>query len=413
MNILYLHQYFVTPQMPGGTRSYELARRLVAAGHRVVMIASDQQGSGGDDGQGWRKTVEAGIEVCWIPVRYDNRMSFAARMRAFLTFAWRAARASTQFKPDVVFATSTPLTIALPAVYAARRHRIPMVFEVRDLWPAVPIAMGVLRNPLARAAALWLERFAYRNSHHVVALAPGMKEHVVSTGYSSERVTVIPNGADIAAFAVHRDAGQALRASHSWLGDRPLILYAGAIGRVNGVNWLASMAEALLKRDAQVRIVILGSGSEEAAVRKLATELGVLGNNLFMLGTVPKQDVPLWLDAADAAVALIDGPEILWKHATQNKFFDALAAGTPIWSNFRGWQSEIAEEAGAGGVLDSDATRAADQLLTALHDRAGNARAGRAALALATQRFGRDQHGAMLERVLADAVSQFRSNARR
>ena len=92
MNILYLHQYFVTPQMPGGTRSYELARRLVAAGHRVVMIASDQQGSGGDDGQGWRKTVEAGIEVCWIPVRYDNRMSFAARMRAFLNFAWRAAR---------------------------------------------------------------------------------------------------------------------------------------------------------------------------------------------------------------------------------------------------------------------------------------------------------------------------------
>ena len=124
-----------------------------------------------------------------------------------------------------------------------------------------------------------------------------------------------------------------------------------------------------------MRIVILGSGSEEAAVRKLATELGVLGNNLFMLGSVPKQDVPVWLDAADAAVALINGPEILWKHSSQNKFFDALAAGPPIGSNFRGWQSEIAEEAGAGGVLDSDATRAADQLVTALHDRAGNARA--------------------------------------
>src|SRR5690606_7310543 len=153
---------------------------------------------------------------------------------AFVQFATRASSRAASLRADVVFASSTPLTIVLPALYAARRLRIPIVFEVRDLWPAVPIAMGAIKNPFAIRAALWLEQLAYQNSRHISALAPGMKDHVVAKGVPAERVTVIPNGSDVEIFAKAAGTGAEIRARHEWLRARPMVLYCGAIGRVNG-----------------------------------------------------------------------------------------------------------------------------------------------------------------------------------
>src|SRR5438105_2807505 len=184
MRIVYLHQYFVTPDMAGGSRSYEMARRLVAAGHEVHMVTSDQRPQPAK--ARWREALHAGIHVHWTPIPYDNVMGYGRRIRAFLAFAWRAAHKAAALRGDVVFATSTPLTIAIPAVYAAWRSRAPMVFEVRDLWPAVPIAIGAIRNPLIKWAALRLERFAYRHAARVVALAPGMRGEIAATGYPVE-----------------------------------------------------------------------------------------------------------------------------------------------------------------------------------------------------------------------------------
>ena len=145
MRIIYLHQYFNTPNMSGGTRSYEMARRLVDRGHEVHMVTSSRDGKpSGRHARGWTETVEAGIQVHWCSVPYSNHMSSRRRLGAFAKFSRLAARKATALRGDVVFATSTPLTIALPAVYAARRRSIPMVFEVRDLWPEMPIAVGAL-----------------------------------------------------------------------------------------------------------------------------------------------------------------------------------------------------------------------------------------------------------------------------
>ena len=153
MRIVYMHQYFNTPAMHGGTRSYEMARRLVRSGHEVHMVTADSQGSGARGKNSWSLTEEAGIHVHWLPVPYSNNMTYRARVKAFISFARYAGLRAVPLRPDVVFATSTPLTIALPAAYAAKRLRIPLVFEVRDLWPEMPIAVGALRNPLAIWAA--------------------------------------------------------------------------------------------------------------------------------------------------------------------------------------------------------------------------------------------------------------------
>jgi len=404
MRIVYLHQYFVTPQMAGGSRSYEMARRLVAAGHEVHMVTSDRAAV--DPKLPWRHTVEAGVHVHWTPVAYDNSMNYGERMRAFLRFAWLATRKAVALRGDVVFATSTPLTIAIPAVYAARRLRVPMVFEVRDLWPEVPIAIGAIRSPPVIWAAKWLERFAYRNASRVVALAPGMRDSVVATGYPRERVAVIPNGCDLDLFA-DPDAGRRLREQFSWLGSRPLLVFTGTFGIVTGMDYLVRVAASISRIDSEVRIVAVGGGREFDRTRQLALDLGVLDKNLFLQGKLRRPEAVAWTHAADMTIALLTGPEVVWRDAVQNKFFDSLAAGKPVANNFRGWQAELAVGAGAGLIVSaSDVDAAARDLVRALRDRDWLDKAGRAAHDLGRRQFDRDSLAVELERVLLDVYAQ-------
>lgn len=390
--------------MVGGTRSYEMARRLVDKGHRVHMITSALQPSNGN--APWQTTNENGIDVHWTYVPYNNSMSYNERIKAFFAFAWRAARKAATFSPDVVFATSTPLTIALPGAYSAFRARCPMVFELRDLWPLVPIEIGALRNPATKQAGLLLERFAYRNAKRIVALAPGMGEHVVNTGYPEEHVTIIPNGSDLELFDVDDKVRQKVRVLHPWLGDNPLVLYSGALGLINGADYLAEIAAVCLEQAPDIRFALIGEGKEEKTIRRRAEELGVLDKNFFLLGAMPKKDVPAWHAAADITTALIHGPEVLWKHAVQNKFFDALAASRPIACNFRGWQSEIADEADAGIIIDyREPKGAAERLIRALRDRDWLRQAGKNARRLGEQRFDRNLLASQLEVVLQDALA--------
>jgi len=397
MRLIYLHQYFTTPQMPGGTRSYEMARRMVARGHEVHMVTADASGRG----RGWRETEEAGIHVHWCPVPNLRDRVYGRRLRAFLGFAWAAARKAAALPGDVVFATSTPLTIALPAVYAARRKGLPMVFEVRDLWPEMPIAMGVLRGRLPIAAARWLERFAYRHAAHVIALAPGMKEGIAATGCPEERITVVPNACDLERFRVPAQCGHEFRRRRAWLEDRPLVVYAGALGVANGVDYLARLAAATLPRDPEVRFLVVGSDREEKNLRATAKRLGVLGVNLFIEPAVAKAEMPVLVSAADLCTCLLLNVKELWTNSP-NKLFDALAAGRPIAVNSRhGWAAEMIRQTGCGLVLDpEDLAQAAQDLVAALRDECWHRRARAAAAHLAETRFDRERLFAVWEEVL-------------
>ena len=406
MRILYLHQYFKTPGMAGGTRSYEMARRLTARGHEVhVITARDAPGP-----DTWVRTREADFDVHWCTVPYSNRMSYPRRIRAFLRFSYLAARKAASIPADVVFATSTPLTIALPAAYAARRQRVPMVFEVRDLWPELPIAVRALKSRAAIAAARWLERFAYRRARHVVALSPGMKEGIVAAGCPAEKVTVIPNGCDLGLFRVDEQAGRTFRERNEWLGDRPLVVYTGTLGIINGVDYLVKLAASVRRRDVGVRFLVVGSGHEEERVRRTAERLRVLDRNFFLWSPLPKREMPAVLSAADVAVSVFRDVPAMWNNSA-NKVFDALAAGRPVAINHEGWQAEIIRRTGCGLVLDAkDVESSAERLVSALRDPAWLARARAAARRVAEERFDRNRLFEQFEAVLLGAV---RGEARR
>jgi glycosyltransferase involved in cell wall biosynthesis len=374
--------------MSGGTRSYEMARRMVSAGHDVHMITSYREDSTAKEN--WFTTNEAGINVHWYPVLYSNHMSNVERIKAFFLFAKAAKNKAISLGGDVVFATSTPLTIALPAIPAAKKNKIPMVFEVRDLWPEMPIAMGVLNNPILRYLARKLEVWAYKHSSSIVALSPGMKEGIVKTGYPSSNVAVIPNSSDISEFKHDSQAALVSRSSRSWLGDKPLLVYTGTFGRVNGVDYFVDLASELKKIDSDIKILLVGDGQEREAVIQKAKQLSVFNHNLFFETKIPKNKIPGLLSAANLASALfIDLPEM--RPNSANKFFDALASGTPILLNYGGWMHNLVKENSCGlAMWQKPLDQVASELESCMHDEKWLLESGEAARRLAESSFDRD-----------------------
>lgn len=401
MKLIYLHQYFNTPEMSGGTRSYEFARRLVHKGHEVHIITSWCKETQHQD---WFTTIEDGINVHWYPNFYSNKMTFKQRLAAFFKFSFVAATKAASIKADIVFATSTPLTIALPAVYAARRLKIPMVFEVRDLWPEVPIAMGILKKPSHKFIAKKLEKWAYQNSKAIIALSPGMKEGIVEAGYNPVKVAVIPNSSDNDLFNVSPANISAYRRNIPWLQDNPLLIYTGTFGFVNDVGCIIPIAKELIKLNSPIKILLVGDGAEYDKVKQLAIEHNVFEQNVFLQKQLPKTEIPLLLGASTLACSFArDIPAIQANSA--NKFFDALAASKPVMINYGGWQKDIIDKNNCGLVIWRDSPQdAANKIIKFIANPSNVEVASHAAKALALHQFSRDILAEQFEQVLNYAI---------
>ncbi|MCC5851176.1 MAG: glycosyltransferase family 4 protein [Verrucomicrobia bacterium] len=402
MKIIYLHQYFFTPSMQGttSTRSFEMARRLVKYGHEVHMVTSWRDET---EEKTWFETTEEGIHVHWLPVPYHNVMSYRQRLSAFFVFAIKAAKKAVSLSGEIVFATSTPLTIAIPAVYASKRLKVPMVFEVRDLWPEMPIAIGALKNPILKWAAKRLELFAYKNATRVVALSPGMLEGVASSGYPRNRIHQISNSCDFDKFTPDPESRNRFIKMHPEIGEGFYVLYGGTLGKVNDVVYLVMVAKESLKLNPNIKYVVIGDGSEFEETKKLAVQLGVDQVNYFQYPRIPKIEVIDTFLAADIVTSLFANIPEMEKNSA-NKFFDGLAAGKPIAINYGGWQADLLNETGAGLVLNRDPETAAKQLAEFLADPGKVEAAGKAARKLAEERFSRDKLAKQLEEVLVAAV---------
>ena len=388
LKVLYVHQYFNSPKDSGGTRSYELATRMAKAGMDVHMITSDRQGTGSR----WTTHAVDGVTVHRFPVPYRSEMGYSRRIGAFARFAWSATRRALSLRGDVVYASSTPLTVAIPAIACRVLQRTPYVFEVRDLWPEIPIALRAISNPALKLLARMLERIAYAGAAHVIALSPGMAEGVRRSGGKGTPVTVASNACD--AWLAHAPPGEVQnfrRQRFPDLLDRPAAVYAGTFGMLNGVGYLVEIALELRRRGSTVALIAVGGGAEFDIVRAAAAREGVLDRNLFVVPRIPKQEIPLLLGMADACMSLFIDEPAMWNNSA-NKFFDALAAGRPVIVNYGGWQCELVERTGAGLRIPArDAKAAAGLLDRFLADRPALIRAGTAALELGKREFDRDR----------------------
>lgn len=335
MKILYIHQYFLTPRDTAGTRSYWICQQLLKDGHQVTMLTTSSK----IDSKVERVMVD-GIDVIYLKVPYSQSMSIFQRLKSFVSFMLKSARMALREKnTDLVIATSTPLTIGFPALVVKKLKKTPFVFEVRDLWPEVPIQMGGLNNKFAIKLAQWFEKTIYKNAVHVVALSPGMKEGVLKTGIPEEKVSMIPNMSKIDVFwSRKKDAELAKR-----LGLKPnsfKTVYFGAMGLANGMDYIVEGIKHL-KDDQEIEFVFMGGGATEPVLKQKCVELGIL--NAHFLGGFGLKELSEIVNLCDVSLVTFADLPILATNSP-NKLFDSLSAGKPIIVNSPGWTKNMVEQ---------------------------------------------------------------------
>lgn len=409
MHILYIHQYFASRRGRTGTRSYEFGRFLVDKGHRVTMITSGLANPEFPVPEGRRHAERQvdGIRVVSVAGGYNDPHLGTAlngwrRMLRFYEFARAASGVATILdRPDVVFATHTPLTVGLAGMSISRHFAVPFVFEVRDLWPDALVNVGALGNPLA---IWWLRRMArkiYRRADHIVALSPGMKEGIVREGVAPSKVTLIPNASDLDLFRPDLD-GRAAR-KRLGLGERFAAVYFGAMGLANGLEYVIETARILAQRKQDhIVLVLQGDGGKRDELAAMARRLDL--QNVVFGDLVPKEEVPAIVAGCDVCLTIArPGKDPTW---SPNKLFDSLAAGRPVLINIAGWLRELIERNACGRFVAPDRPAAlADALVELSRNPALCGQMGRNARALAEREFDRNLLAARLEHVLTQVAS--------
>ncbi|MCD4832127.1 MAG: glycosyltransferase family 4 protein [Anaerohalosphaeraceae bacterium] len=348
MKILYIHQYFATPNGKTGTRSYEFAKRWVKVGHNITMLTTTAQLTDEEISHSTGRVIKRfnidGINVCAFNLPYNQRMSVIKRSLSFMGFFVLATFFLLFTKrPDVVYATSTPLTVGVPCLFGKWFKRIPFVFEVRDQWPEIPIALGYIKNGFLKKTLLFLERRIYLSSSAIIALSPGMAEGIDEVlANKDKKIIIVPNCSDTDVFNPEMD-GEHVRKQYGW-NEKVVFLHAGAMGKVNSLSFVIDAAEKL-RHNKELLFVLLGDGNEKVSLKKRVVELNL--DNVQILPSVPKYKLPKFFAATDVGLVVIGNYPII-QHNSANKFFDFLAAGIPVLLNYSGWQREILEKANAG-----------------------------------------------------------------
>jgi glycosyltransferase involved in cell wall biosynthesis len=404
MNVLYLHQFFVTPEEPGSSRSYAMVRHLVESGHRVTLIAGaknyySDRPSGRSGGRWITREERDGLTILRVGIFFPYQKTLWIRFITFLNFMVLAFVAGLRTgAADVVFATSPPLTVGLPGWLLSVWKRAAFVFEVRDLWPETAVTIGLLRNRLVIHLATAFEELFYRRAARIICLTRGILERLRSRGVPEEKLALVSHGADVE-FIQPGDRRNSFRRELG-LEDQFIAVYAGAFGMANGLELVLEAAD-LLRTEPDVVFVLVGNGNAEAGLRAEAKRRAL--PNVVFTGLRPKSEIPGVLAAGDAGLMILR-PNLLVGTACPNKFFDYLAAGRPVLINFSGEARELVERAGAGlYIRDSRADALADAVRYLRDNPAEREAMGCRARRLAVEEYARPRQTARFEQVLREA----------
>lgn len=354
MNVLYFHQHFSTPQGATGTRSYEMSRALIKAGHEVTIVCGSY--GAGDTGltdsyyKGVRKGIVDGINIIEFELPYSNTDDFLKRTRVFFKFALKSIKVALTRQYDLVFATSTPLTAGIPGIFARWLRGKRFVFEVRDLWPELPREMGVIKNPVILWMMGVLEWASYRSAHSCIGLSPGIVEGIKKRGVRSSKITMIPNGCDIALFSASSiKPKRPEKVNESDL----LAIFTGTHGLANGVGAALDAAAELLKRGrTDIKFCFIGQGKEKQSLLKRAKEEGL--DNCVFLDAIPKTELIAYLKGADIGLQMLKNIPVFYYGTSPNKFFDYIAAGLPVLNNYPGWLADMIKKHSGGFAIPAD-----------------------------------------------------------
>ena len=399
MHVAVFSQYHTNPDCPATSRHYTLLAHL-AKTHRVTLLTTPA----------WKSQrlthefawVPEGVEIREAAIPYENKMGPARRALAFAQYAVWAGREGRRIdKPDVIWGISTPLTAAWAAAQVARWRRVPWVFEVQDLWPAFPVAMGAVPTALVRQQLYHLEKRLYQSARHILPLSPDMARYVTDLGIPAAKVTTVLNGTDLElAACATPEAVEKLRQVHGLTGKR-VILYAGTFGRANDIPTLVAAAEAMAAEDLNTVWFFLGHGFFEPLAAAAAARWP---GRIRLVGGQARHEVFAWFALADVSVVSFLGLPVLDTNSPA-KLYDSLAVGTPVVVTNVGWTKKLVEQHACGWYVPAGAAPAlAAQLRALLGNPALLAAAGANGRALAAREFDRQQLAARVQELLEAAA---------
>jgi glycosyltransferase involved in cell wall biosynthesis len=361
MRVLYLSQYFPPEVGATQTRAHEMATGLVRAGHQVTMLTevpNHPEGiiQRGYRGRLWMRETLDGIDVIRVWVKTSPVKTMRTRLAFYLSYMLNATVAGlllARGSYDLVYATSPPLFVGGAALALSTLRSMPLVFEVRDLWPASAVALGELSNARFVRWATWLEERCYQRARRIVVVTRGIRNRLLERGYSDEKLVLIPNGANTDLFRPRPEAGQDVR-HELGLGDAFLAVYAGIHGIAQGLGTVLKAARELEHRP-DVHFLFVGDGPCKAELLALKREMNL--SNVTMLDAQPRETIPAFLSAADVALVPLRKLD-LFKDALPSKIFDAWACECPIVLSMEGEARRVLRQADAGVFVPPESPRA-------------------------------------------------------
>ncbi|MBT8401339.1 MAG: glycosyltransferase family 4 protein, partial [Rhodothermia bacterium] len=285
LDVCIINQAATVPDMPGGSRHFDLAKELAEHyGCRVTIVAAarnhlTRKGSTAS----LDESSDCGVRFLWIrTTEYDS--NDWRRLLNMVSFAVNTLlQSKTLGRPDVIIGSSPQMLSALSALIIARRTGARFILEVRDLWPQALVDLGVMSNGSMSTRLLrWLERMLCRHASKIIVLARGSENYLASIGVPAERVEYIPNGVDLSSFQVTEERGETRRRIS--VNGHIVAMYAGAHGPANNLETLLDTAKEL-RSHAGLQIILVGDGPRKKALQAIASDENL--DNVRFLDAVP------------------------------------------------------------------------------------------------------------------------------
>lgn len=349
MRVLLISQYFPPETGATSNRMISIAKGLRRAGHEVHVIAEKPNHPEGVIREAYRggafeERRYEGIPVTYTWVYTRPEKDFLKRIAFYTSFMGMAVLAAMRKKGpfDVVFASSPPLFVGVAGWIAAWLNDAQFVFDVRDTWPEVAVAMGALNNPLAIGVAEVLERFIYNRADAITAVTDSFCTHIDEIVDGSPPIRRIMNGTVPEVF--NEDDKRADKRADLGMSDKFVVLYAGNHGLAQGLPHIVKAAEVLEGKQ-NVEFVMVGSGPVKSDLIETAREHKV--SQIRFIDRVSLEEAAEYMAAADALLVPLEDHEI-YKQFIPSKLFDSMAAGKPVLLSVDGEARTILEDADAG-----------------------------------------------------------------
>ena len=358
MKILIFYQYFTTPKGSWGTRIYEFSKEWVKKGHEVTVVTSIYSKSDLKAAKFIENQIFEGIKVKVLNIKIDNKQPIIKRIFSFILYSIISSWYAFTLKADIVIASSGPITVGIPGLISKIFTKKKLVYEVRDLWPEVPIEVGVIKNVFLKKVAYFFEKKLYENASLVVGLSPGIRDHIINK-FNHKNVISVTNSANLNLF------GEKIYFDNNILKENDFYgIYTGNIGEINNSFWLVDAARNLKNKNIDnIKIVLIGDGQLKPEIISIIKKEKLI--NLIHFDLMPKERLVPFIQNANVSFVPLS-PNPILDTSSPNKFFESLAAGVPVIQTTKGWIKDYIEINNVGFNLDGNDSESLSELLIKL-----------------------------------------------